>query len=305
MCGRYIATTVPDEMRQVFATVNDTPNWQPTWNMAPTQDAPVIRLHPATGARHLDLLRWGLLPHWARGDPKKTRQPINARAETVATLPTFRDAFARRRCIVPIDGFYEWQVGAQGKQPHAIARVDGRVMALAGIWEGWRGPDGQAIRTYAVVTTTAADALGHLHERMPVILEEADWAAWLGEAPGDPAALVIVVLRAAAELGGPAAGPLERAALTLHARAAERAERLDRPVDKQRRRAGIGEVAFECCGFAAAGFDRAGDLMGGVDGGIGVDRNRVAMGREVLGDRPADPLRRARNQCCPMTNPQV
>jgi len=190
MCGRYIAMTAPDEIRRIFATVNDTPNWRPTWNMAPSQEGPVVRLHPSTGARQLDLLRWGLLPHWARGDPKKIRQPINARAETVATLPTFRDAFARRRCIVPIDAFYEWQAGPAGKQPYAVARADGRIMALAGLWEGWRGPDEQTIRSYAVVTTTASDAVGHLHERMPVILEEADWAAWLGEAPGDPAALL-------------------------------------------------------------------------------------------------------------------
>ena len=108
----------------------------------------------------------------------------------MARLPTFRDAFARRRCIVPIDGFYEWQAGPDGKQPYAIARADGAIMALAGLWEGWRGPDGQTIRSYTVVTTTAADALGHLHERMPVILEEADWAAWLGETAGDPATLL-------------------------------------------------------------------------------------------------------------------
>lgn len=190
MCGRYLATTSPEEVRRIFKTVNDTPNWRPTWNMAPTMDGPVVRLHPETGARHLDLLRWGLLPHWARGDPKNTRQPINARAETVATLPTFRSAFAHRRCIVPIDGFYEWQVGPAGKQPHAIARADGAIMALAGLWEGWRGPDGQSIRSYAVVTTTASDALGHLHERMPVILEPDDWAAWLGETPGDPGTLL-------------------------------------------------------------------------------------------------------------------
>ena len=190
MCGRYLATTPPDEIHRLFTTVNETPNWQPTWNMAPTQNGPVVRLHPETGARHLDLLRWGLLPHWARGDPKKIRQPNNARAETVATLPTFRAAFARRRCIVPIDGFYEWQASPTGKQPFAIARADGGVMALAGLWEGWRAPDGETIRSYTVVTTTAADALGHLHERMPVILEEADWASWLGETPGDPGALL-------------------------------------------------------------------------------------------------------------------
>ena len=184
MCGRYIATTPPEELRRLFGTVNDLPNWEPTWNMAPSQLGPVVRLHPGTGARHLDLLRWGLLPHWARGDPRKIRQPINARAETVATLPTFRDAFARRRCIVPIDGFYEWQVLPDGKQPYVVARADGAVMALAGLWEGWRGPDGKTVRSYAVVTTTAVDALGHLHERMPVVLEPADWAAWLGE-PGE------------------------------------------------------------------------------------------------------------------------
>jgi len=190
MCGRYLITTTPDAIRQVFRTLNDTPNWQPTWNMAPTQTAPVVRMHPGTGARHLDLLRWGLLPHWTTGDPKAVRQPINARAETVASLPTFRGAFARRRCLVPIDGFYEWQVLPGGKRPHAIARADGRPMALAGLWEGWRGPDGEVTRSFAVVTTTAAPALHFLHERMPVILEEADWAAWLGEAPGDPAALM-------------------------------------------------------------------------------------------------------------------
>lgn len=200
MCGRYIATTPPEELRRLFGTVNDLPNWEPTWNMAPSQLGPVVRLHPGTGARHLDLLRWGLLPHWARGDPRKIRQPINARAETVATLPTFRDAFARRRCIVPIDGFYEWQVLPDGKQPYAVARADGAVMALAGLWEGWRGPDGETIRTYAVVTTTAVDALGHLHERMPVVLEAADWAAWLGE-PGDGLAEPASLLRpSAAEL---------------------------------------------------------------------------------------------------------
>ena len=190
MCGRYLLTRTPEDVRHTFATLNDTPNWQPTWNMAPTQDAPVVRLHPETGARHLDLLRWGLLPHWVRGDPKAVRQPINARAETLATLPMFRDAYARRRCIVPIDGFYEWQATPSGKQPHAIARADGAVMALAGLWEGWRSEDGQVVRTYAVVTTTACDALGHLHQRMPVILEPADWAAWLGDGPGEPTELL-------------------------------------------------------------------------------------------------------------------
>ena len=190
MCGRYVVVTPPDELQRLFETVNAVPNAAPTWNMAPTRLAPVVRLHPETNARHLDLLRWGLLPHWVRGDPKKVRQPINARAETAATSPMFRDAFARRRCIVPIDAFYEWQVTPEGKIPHAVARADGAVMALAGLWEGWRGEGDEVVRSYTVVTTNAVDQLGHLHERMPVVLEREDWPAWLGEADGDPHALM-------------------------------------------------------------------------------------------------------------------
>ena len=190
MCGRYVVATPPEELQRLFGTVNDLPNFAPTWNMAPTRQAPVVRLHPETESRHLDLLRWGLLPHWVRGDPKRVRQPINARAETVASSPMFRDAFARRRCIVPIDAFYEWKVAPEGKLPHAVARADGEIMALAGLWEGWRGEGGEVIRTYAVVTTNAVDQLGQLHERMPVVLEPEEWPAWLGETPGDPAALL-------------------------------------------------------------------------------------------------------------------
>ena len=108
MCGRYASFLPAEALRELLHTVNPTPNWEPTWNMAPTRDAPAVRLHPETRARHLDLLRWGLVPHWAK-DPKSVRQPINARAETLATTPMFRDALARRRCLVPADVFYEWQ----------------------------------------------------------------------------------------------------------------------------------------------------------------------------------------------------
>lgn len=192
MCGRYVMTLPPDEIRRIFATTNPPPNVEPRWNVAPTQEAPVVRRHPETGQRHLDLLRWGLVPRWAR-DPKATRQPINARAETVGSSPMFRDAFRSRRCLVPADAFYEWQVTGPGKapkQPLAVARADGRPMALAGLWEGWRGADGTVLRTFTIVTTTAADSIGHVHDRMAVILEPADWPAWLGEASGDPAALL-------------------------------------------------------------------------------------------------------------------
>lgn len=183
MCGRYAAFRSVEEIRRLFATVNPPPNFAPTWNMAPTRQAPVVRLHPAEAARHLDLLTWGLVPHWSK-DAKAERKPINARSETAATSPLFRDALARRRCLVPVDAFYEWQAGEGGKIPTAIARADGSPMALAGLWEGWRGPDGTVLRTYTILTTTACPALAHLHERMPVVLEAADWPLWLGEAEG-------------------------------------------------------------------------------------------------------------------------
>ena len=208
MCGRYASFIPADRLHRLFRTVNPTPNLQPTWNMAPTRDAPVVRLHPETHQRHLDLLRWGLVPHWAR-DPKATRQPINAQAETLATSPMFRDALARRRCLVPADAFYEWQTTEAGgppdqllgslparaagkppgkapaKLPWAIARADGAPLVFAGLWEGWRGADGTVLRTFTIVTTQANDALRPLHERMPVVLEEATWPLWLGETEGE------------------------------------------------------------------------------------------------------------------------
>ena len=189
MCGRYAVFLPAEAIVAVFRTSGAVPNWAPTWNMAPTRDAPVVRLHPESGERRLDLLRWGLLPHWAK-DPKTTRQPINARGETVATTATFRDAFARRRCLVPADVFYEWQVLDGAKAPWAIARADGQPMAFAGLWEGWRGADGTVIRSFTIVTTSANETLRPLHERMPVILEPADWATWLGATAGDPAGLL-------------------------------------------------------------------------------------------------------------------
>lgn len=190
MCGRYAIFRSADEVQRIFGTTNLLVNTAPTWNMAPTREAPVVRRHPTDGARHLDLLRWGLVPHWA-GDRKSVRQPINARSEGAATAPMFRDALARRRCIVPIDAFYEWPVGVQGKVPTAVARRDGTAIAAAGLWEGWRGADGTVLRSYVILTTSACPALAGTHERMPVILEEADWPVWLGEAAGDAIGLMV------------------------------------------------------------------------------------------------------------------
>lgn len=194
MCGRYASFLPPDLIARLFGTTNPLPNLKPTWNLAPTMDAPVVRRHPDSGERHLDALTWGFVPAFTKV-LKEARRPVNARAETVATSGLFRAAFAKRRCIVPAEAFYEWQAGAAGKIPHAIARADGNPLAFAGIWEGWRRPEGDSLRTFAILTTTANAGMSALHDRMPVILEADDWAAWLGEEAADPATL----LRPAAE----------------------------------------------------------------------------------------------------------
>ena len=178
----------------MFETSNPPPNLRPTWNMAPTMDAPVVRSHPETHERHLDALRWGLVPFFTK-DLKAARRPINARSETVATSTMFKAAFARRRCLVPAEAFYEWRADPAGKEPFAIARADGDPLAFAGLWEGWRDPDGAVIRTFAILTTAANGQMAALHERMPVILEQENWGPWLGGSAADAA----VLLRPAAE----------------------------------------------------------------------------------------------------------
>ena len=176
-------------MRRAFRTVNPVLNLEPSRNVAPTQLAPVVRRHPETGERHLDLLQWGLLPYFTK-DPGHARRPINARAETVAKSGMFRRAFELRRAIVPADSFYEWKVVANGKQPYAIARQDGEPLGFAGLWEGFRWPDGNVTRSFTIITTAANAEIAELHDRMPVILEPADWPVWLGEAGGDPGSLL-------------------------------------------------------------------------------------------------------------------
>ncbi len=189
MCGRYASFLPPEAIAKMFGTVNPLPNLRPTWNMAPTMDAPVIRLHPETDERHLDALRWGLVPSFTK-EAKAARRPINARSETVASNGMFKAGFARRRCILPADAFYEWRANPAGKEPFAIARADGAPLAFAGLWEGWRDPDGQVLRTFAILTTSANGTMMPLHERMPVILEQGDWTAWLAQDPEAAAKLM-------------------------------------------------------------------------------------------------------------------
>jgi putative SOS response-associated peptidase YedK len=137
MCGRYLSSLPPELIARVFHTINVPPNFPANYNLPHSQLAPVVRRQPASGERHLGLLRWGLLPHFAT-DPKR-QHPINARAESVATSGMFRQAFGRRRCLVPAAAFYEWRkIPGGGKQPYAVAHADDAPLALAGIREGWR-----------------------------------------------------------------------------------------------------------------------------------------------------------------------
>jgi putative SOS response-associated peptidase YedK len=188
VCGRYASTRSPDELTLVFDAADhtgaDAP--PPDYNVAPTK--PVYAVRAAPSGRRLDVLSWGLVPSWAR-DRKIASRLLNARAETLATMPAFRSAFARRRCLIPADGWYEWTPRADrpGKQPYFLTPVDSSVLAFAGLWETW----GDGVRTCAVVTTAAHGALAAVHDRMPLVLPAARWAAWLGEVPAaDPEALL-------------------------------------------------------------------------------------------------------------------
>jgi putative SOS response-associated peptidase YedK len=208
---------------RLFRTHGDLPNLAPNWNTAPTQPSTVIRLNPDTKQRSLDVLRWGLVPYFSK-DLKKAQRPVNARSETVATSGMFRAALAKRRCLVPADAFYEWKALPDGKQPYAIARTDGAPLAFAGLWEAWRSPDDEILRTFTILTTAANGDMAQLHNRMPVILEEEDWRAWLGEVPRDP----VELLRPAAE-GVVKMWPVSRAVNSVKNNGVELLDRIDDP----------------------------------------------------------------------------
>lgn len=175
MCGRYKLEPTPEELRSLFL-YDDHPNFPPRYNIAPTQPIPIVRLW--RGKHNFHLVRWGLVPSWAKEMPKSLL--INARAETINDKPSFRGAFRHRRCLVPADGFYEWQTRpGQPKQPFLIRRRDRKVFAMAGIWEDWLTADGSELDSCAIVTTQANDTLAPIHQRMPVILEPGDWDTWL------------------------------------------------------------------------------------------------------------------------------
>jgi putative SOS response-associated peptidase YedK len=170
MCGRVRLSSDVSEIKLVFSIPPDrpTPNIAPSWNVAPTDPLPVVRYDTRAGERSLDVMRWGLVPFWAK-DIKVGFANINAKAEGIEGKPAFREAFQRRRCLVPVDNFYEWKKTATGKQPYAIALADRTLMALAGLWETCRSPAGERVRSFAIITTTQLCA--ELHNRIPVVLK--------------------------------------------------------------------------------------------------------------------------------------
>jgi putative SOS response-associated peptidase YedK len=175
MCGRFVITSPPAALRQIFGYIEQ-PNFPPRHNIAPTQPIPVVIVE--NGVRHFRLMRWGLLPAWVK-DPRKFALLINARADTVLDRPAFKNAMRRRRCLIPADGYYEWQASGTRRRPHFIHRRDGQPIGLAGLAETWIGPNGEELDTVAIVTAPASADLAVLHPRVPVTIAPEDFDCWL------------------------------------------------------------------------------------------------------------------------------
>jgi putative SOS response-associated peptidase YedK len=178
MCGRYRLSRRKQLVEEYFDSASDEPEWTPRYNIAPTQPVPVIRQNAKEPRRELSLMRWGLIPSWAK-DPSVAAQMINARSETAATKPAFRDPLTSRRCLIPADGFYEWVRSGKAKQPYCFEVNDGELFAFAGLWDRWKDPSGQWVKSCSILTTTPNAVTSAVHDRMPVILDRVDYDLWL------------------------------------------------------------------------------------------------------------------------------
>jgi putative SOS response-associated peptidase YedK len=188
MCGRYVRRSDKQKIAEHFAVHGPSlPDFGPSWNVAPQTFQPIVRLNRNTGERELVLMRWGLIPYWAK-DEKIGLRTINAKAETITTTPAFREAIKYRRCLVPADAFYEWQrISEKVKQPFAIAMRDRQPYALAALWEKWKDRKaGTELLTFTVVTTDPNEVVQPLHDRMPVIIPAKDYERWLRADPDRP-----------------------------------------------------------------------------------------------------------------------
>src|ERR1700744_2425192 len=175
MCGRFVITSPPAALRQLFGYAEQ-PNFPPRFNVAPTQPVPVVIIE--NGNRHFRLMRWGFLPAWGK-DRRQFSLVINARSETLLEKPAFKNAIKRRRCLIPADGYYEWHATEQRKRPYFIHRRDGQPVGFAALAETWIGPNGEELDTVAIVTAAASPDLAPLHHRVPVTIAPADFDRWL------------------------------------------------------------------------------------------------------------------------------
>lgn len=202
MCGRFTQQRPSAELAALFAAEDLAASPGGRFNLAP-QQAGLVVVERDDLRRAIVPYRWGLIPSWAK-DAKMGSRLINARAETVATTPAFRASFARRRCIVPADGFYEWErMTPEIRQPNLVRRVDGEPMAFAGLWSIWRDPaepDAEPVRTFSIITTSANATLAPIHDRMPVILPSSAWEAWMAPAPAEPGELLALLAPAPDDL---------------------------------------------------------------------------------------------------------
>jgi putative SOS response-associated peptidase YedK len=173
MCGRYLITSAPEAMRQLFQ-YPELPNFPPRYNVAPTQPIPIVRLHE--GRRQFALVRWGLIPSWVK-DPKTFSLVLQARSDSVLDKPSFKNAMKRRRCLIPADGFYEWNEDT--RRPYVVRPKHGGPVAFAGLWECWIGPNGEELETAAVITTDANKTLHPIHHRMPAVIPPEAFDLWL------------------------------------------------------------------------------------------------------------------------------
>jgi len=190
MCGRFTLQIPPELLAEIFG-LTESPDLPERYNIAPTQEVAAIRQH-ADGGNRLELLRWGLIPSWAK-DPSIGSRMINARSETIEEKPAFRSAFKFRRCLVLASGFYEWQEAGGRKVPRYFRLKGGGLMAFAGLWESWRSPDGKLVESCTILTTAANSLIEPLHVRMPVILKSPDFAPWLDRCLTGTAALKVLL----------------------------------------------------------------------------------------------------------------
>jgi putative SOS response-associated peptidase YedK len=186
MCGRFVLKAPFSELVRLYNVTNNL-NLEPRYNIPPTENVAVVRPDVGGAGRRLDVLRWGLVPYWAK-DIKIGFSLINAKSETAAEKPAFRDAFKERRCIIPADGFYEWKkLDPKTKQPYAIVMKDRNLFGFAGLWERWTDrASGETLQSCTIITTTPNEVCAPIHDRMPVILEPKNYAYWLGETPAEP-----------------------------------------------------------------------------------------------------------------------